>query len=238
MDTGRRVGRRAGAGGLFAASLCGLALAACGGSTSPKVDPRTLLQEAKAKVDSSSAVHFTLTSSNVSSSGTNITAGEGDLVRPDALQGSFTIKLNGFGATVKVASKGAVFEALLPFQTHYSRTNPANYGLTNPALLIDPNRGLTSLLAQAQNPRAGSTIRVNGELLDQVDFAVPGSSLPVLPDANPSQPVTLTAAINPKTQEVRQITIVGPLTSASNSTYIVTLTKYNEQVSITLPPTS
>jgi hypothetical protein len=60
----------------------------------------------------------------------------------------------------------------------------------------------------------------------------------VLPDVNPSQPVTLVAAIDPKSRQVRQITLTGPFLSAtSDSTFVVTLTKYDEAVTVTLPPT-
>lgn len=214
------------------------ALAACGSST-PKVSAQTLIQRAKAKADASSAVHFTLTSSKVATSGTNITAGNGDIARPDAIQGSFTVLISGFGANVKVVSKGGVFEALLPFAKAYVKTNPASFGLTDPAQLLDPNHGLTSLLAQAQNPKLTGQTRISGELLDTVTFTVPGATIPVLPDSNPSKPVTLIVAVNPSNYELRQITLIGPLTTAAyNSTFVVTLTKYNEQVNITLPPTS
>ncbi len=229
----------------IAVALLGAALmlgtGACGSSASspPTFNPQTALQQAKTKADASSSVHFVLTSSNVGSGGTNITGGAGDLVRPDELQGSFSVTISGFTADVKVVSKGAVFEALLPFAKHYVKTNPASFGLTNPAQLMDPATGLTSLLAHAQNPRATSPERVAGELLDTVTFTVPGTSIPVLPDANPSKPVTLIAAIDASSHELRQVTLVGPLTSAtSNSTFILTLTNYNEQVNITLPPTS
>jgi hypothetical protein len=213
----------------------------CGSAASPppKLNPQTVLQQAKAKADASSSVHFVLTSSNVGSSGTNIVYGAGDLVRPDELQGSFSVTFKGLTLDVKVVSKGTVFEALLPFAKGYVKTNPASFGLTNPAQLMDPNTGLTSLLAHPQNPRVTSQERVAGELLDTVTFSVPGTSIPVLPDANPSKPVTLIAAIDASSHELRQITLVGPLTSASsNSTFILRLTNYNEQVNITLPPTS
>jgi lipoprotein LprG len=213
-------------------------ITACGGS-GPKVDPTTLLTMAKAKLDASSSVHFTLSSQNTSTSGTTITGGEGDLARPDEMQGTFTVTLHGFSADIKVVSKGGVFEALLPFTTHYVVTNPANYGLTNPAELLNRSNGLTSLLGLAHNPQSTKPVRLNGELLDTVTYQVPGSAVPVLPDAKPSVPVTLVVAINPKNFELRQVSLTGPFTSAtSNSTYVVTLTNYDENVTITLSPTS
>jgi lipoprotein LprG len=138
---------------------------------------------------------------------------------------------------VKVVSKGGVFEAQLPFQSKYARTDPASFGLTDPAQLLDPNHGLSNLLTIGTGARSSGQERIAGELLDKVTTTVPGSSIPVLPDANPAQPVTLIAAINSKTFQVRQISLTGPFTSAkSNSTFVVTLTNYSEAVTITLPP--
>lgn len=218
--------------------LAAFALAACGSST-PKVSAPVLLQKAKAKADASSAVHFVLTSKNVALTGTNLVGGQGDLARPSSLQGSFSVAISGFTANVKVVSVGDVFEAELPFSSHYTKTNPANFGLTNPAELLDRDKGLTKLLTLAQNPTLGPSERVGGELLETVSYTVPGTAIPVLPDENPSKPVQLTVAINPSNYELRSVTLVGPLTSAtSDSTYVVTLSNYDEHVNITLPPAS
>ena len=215
-----------------------LGLAACG-SGGAHVSAPVLLSKAKATADAATAVHFTLTSQNVAQSGTNLVGGQGDLVRPDSLQGSFSVAISGFTARVSVVSVNGVFEAKLPFASGYKKADPAAFGLTDPASLLDPNKGLTKLLVLAQNPKVGPSTRVNGELLETVTFTVPGSSVPVLPDANPGQPVTITAAVNPSNYQLRSVTLVGPFTSAtSNSTFVVTLTNYNEHVEITLPPTS
>ena len=222
---------------LLLAAMAVAGLSACSSSAGSHTSASVLLQKAKLTADSSSSVHFVLTSSNVSLNSTNITGGNGDMVRPSSLRGTFSVALSGFTANVKVVSVGDVFEAELPFTNHYEKTDPSNFGLTNPAELLDPNRGLTSLLALAQNPQAGAKVRVGGELLDTVTYTVPGNDIPVLPDANPSKPVDLTVAINPTNYELRSVTLVGPLTSAtSNSTFVVTLSNYNEHVTVTLPP--
>jgi lipoprotein LprG len=221
---------------IVAAGVAALLSSACTSSSTPKVDPQTLLHQAKATVDGAPSAHFTVTSQNVTGSGTNIIGGQGDLERPDALQGSFTVEINGFNAAVKVVSKGGVFEAQLPFQSKYTRTNPASFGLADPTQLTDPHRGLSNLLIIGTGAKSSGQERISGELLDEVTTTVPGSSIPVLPDANPSRPVALVAAINPKSSQVRQITLTGPFTSAtSDSTFVVTLTKYGEAVTITLP---
>jgi LppX_LprAFG lipoprotein len=224
------------------AALAGIALVAllagaCGGHAAPpKANAQVLLQRAKATIDASQSVHFVLTSQGVSGGGTNITGGEGDLARPDQLQGSFTVTIGGFNANVKVVSKGGVFAAQLPFQRKYTRTNPATFGLTDPSRLLDREHGLSSLLTAGTGAKVTGQERLAGELLYEVTSTVPGSSVPVLPNANPSQPVTMVAAINPNNYQLRQISLTGPFTSSSDSTFVVTLTKYNEPVTITLPP--
>jgi hypothetical protein len=153
------------------------------------------------------------------------------------MQGSFTVAIDGFGARVKVVAKNGVFEALLPFQSKYKVTNPSAYSLQNPAQLLDPVHGLSNLLIVGKDPRLSGKERIDGELLDEVTTTVPGASIPVLPDNNPSRPVNLLAAIDPQSHQVRQMILTGPFTSAtSNSTFDVTLTNYDEAVTITLPP--
>jgi lipoprotein LprG len=224
--------------GAFAGiGLVALLAGACGGhAAAPKANAEVLLQRAKATIDAAQSAHFVLTSQGVSGKGTNITGGEGDLARPDQLQGSFTVSIGGFNANVKVVSKGGVFAAQLPFQPKYTRTNPATFGLTDPSRLLDPDHGLSSLLTAGTGAQVTGRERLDGELLYEVTSTVPGSSVPVLPNVNPSQPVTMVAAINPNNYELRQITLTGPFTSSSDSTFVVTLTKYNEPVTITLPP--
>jgi lipoprotein LprG len=230
----RRSLRAAFAGFGLVAVLAG----ACGGGhgSAPKANAEVLLQRAKATIDAAQSAHFVLTSQGVSGGGTNITGGEGDLARPDQLQGSFTVSIGGFNANVKVVTKGGVFAAQLPFQSKYARTNPATFGLTNPSRLLDPDHGLSSLLTAGTGAKVTGQERLGGELLYEVTSTVPGSAVPVLPNDNPSQPVTMVAAINPNNYQLRQITLTGPFTSSNDSTFVVTLTKYNEPVTITLPP--
>jgi lipoprotein LprG len=240
-----RLSRIAAGGGL--ASLLALATG-CGGSSDASANKGTgssgapvtaagLLQEAKTSIDAAQSVHFVISSTGVGTDGTNITGGQGDLARPDDLQGSFTVTVDGFDASVKVVAKGSVFEAELPFTSHYARANPASFGFSNPALLLSPTNGLSTLLIDGTGAHLSGQERVDGELLDRVTTTVPGRAIPVLPDANPSQPVALTAAIDPSSHQLRQVNLVGPFTAKSPSTFTVTLTDYGEQVTVTLPAT-
>ena len=193
-----------------------LAAAACSASAAPKADPTSLLHQAKAKVDAASSLHFSLTSTGGSHGRTTILGGAGDLARPDAIEGSFTVSVEGLPVEVRVVSENGVFAAKLPFGTGYVRTDPSKFGLEDPAQLINPQTGLTRLLAVAENPRMGTQERLSGELLDSVDATVAGTDIPVLPDAAPKRPVELVALVNPVDDQLRQVRLTGPFTSAQS----------------------
>lgn len=207
-----------------------------GSSASASVNARRLLREAKRTLDSTHAVHFRLSSTDVSGSGTSLTGGEGDAARPDALRGSFTVNVDGIGATVGVAAKNGVFEVRLPFSKSYTRTNPATLGIGDPSQLMNPTTGLSALLTSGAHPRLTGRERLAGELLDVVTTKVPGRLVPILPNAKPSRPVTLVAAIDQRDHQARQLSLRGYFTSATTqATYALRLTRYGESVSIGLP---
>jgi lipoprotein LprG len=221
-------------GGLLMLAL----LAACSSSSS-SATPQSLLQGAKSTLDSAQGVHFTLQSSNAAAGGTVIQGGQGDMVRPDRLEGSLDVSVGGGRATVKVVAVGNTVEAQLPFSTKYSKIDPASFGLGNPTDLLSTQHGLSSLLTSGTDARNVGTERVGGELLDEVRETVPGSAVPLLPNQDPSRPVVLVAAIDPSNHQLRVVNLTGPFVSkTSNATFTVTLTNYGERVQITLPPTA
>jgi LppX_LprAFG lipoprotein len=211
-------------------------LAACGGgSNGDTKSPSALLAQAKTVLDRTQALHFVLTSQAAKGGHTTITGGSGDLARPDQVQGVFHLTISGFSVSVKVLAGGGKFYAEPPFQSHYTLTNPATYGVGNPALFLDPNHGLSTLLVKVRHPKSLAQTRIDGEVVDQIQGSVPGREIPVLPDAVPARMVTITAAINPSTHQLRRVTLVGPFTSPADSTFTVVLTGYGEKFHVVLP---
>ena len=211
-------------------------LAGCG--TAP-VDPFQLLRDAKHSVDSASAVHFTLTSQNVTGTGTGplITGGEGDARRPDSFTGSLSVVDSGFPLSVNVVSTGGVFYAKTPLSSGYDKTDPSKYGFGDPAHLLDPNHGLSSLLTACTGTSNRDADRLNGEQLDEVGCSVPGALVAaLLTSADPSQPVQATVGVDATTHQLRRVALVGPFfDKAHPSTFTVVLDKYGENVTITPP---
>ncbi|MBO0730872.1 MAG: LppX_LprAFG lipoprotein, partial [Acidimicrobiaceae bacterium] len=207
--------------------------AGCGGSSTVK--PSTLLPEAQRTLNAATSAHFVLASRNIPASGTNLRGGDGELARPDKLRGTFQVQVFGLPATVRAVAISGKFWALLPFQPSYKMVNPSEFGLGDPSLLISRDKGLSHLLTELQNPKAVGRERINGELVEKIAGTVTGPQIDsFLPDAAPSQPVHLTFAIDPSSHQVRQATATGPFVSkTTQSSYILTLTNYNEAVTIT-----
>ncbi|MGH9129987.1 MAG: LppX_LprAFG lipoprotein [Acidimicrobiales bacterium] len=225
--------RRAGLG--FALVALAVGAAACGATSGGGPNASKLLGLAKTTLDATPSVHFSITSKGASG-GTGITGGQGSLVRPAGITGTFDLNYGGLPLTIQVEAEGARFYAKLPFSSKFKAADPAKYDLGNPEQLFSTTHGLSGILAGAKGAKLDGTTRLSGELLDKVSGSVPGADIPVIPDLAPSKPVSLLVAIDPTSHQVRQVTLVGPFVSATASTtYVVTLTGYGQPVSVSLP---
>ena len=220
--------------------LAGVALvaAACGSATSNE-SPQALLADAKHSVDSAQTIHFSLSSSDTQASGTYLIGGEGDAQRPDGFAGTLNVSISGLLIKVHVASVGGTFYVQLPYQSSWSVAQPDKYGFGDPAKLIDPDSGLSSLLTKAKSPSGPTQDRYNGELLDEISCSLPGADVArLLTSADPSKDDKATFGIDDQTHQLRRVVITGPFFSTSqNSTYTLILDKYGENISVTPPPT-
>jgi hypothetical protein len=214
-----------------------LMLSGCG---TPTVSATSLLTKAKGVLDSTNSFHFTLSSSNVTGSGPLLTGGSGDMKRPADMHGTLQVAISGFSIGVPVVSVDGVFSVMLPTSPGFTTANPADYGFADPAKLIDPTHGLSSLLLDCQSPQVESDDRYNGESLHEVGCTLPGTDVAaLLTSADKSKTVAATFGIDTSTSQLRRVVLTGPFVSAStNSTYTLILANYGENVTITPPPAS
>jgi hypothetical protein len=214
------------------------ALGGCG-SSSPARSVPTLLDHARRAVNATPAVHFVVTSRNLPTSGTVLQGGQGDLVRPGELRGTFQAAVEGLPIDIKVTEVGGKFYALLPFSSRYQVVDPTKFGFGDPAALLNPRTGVSGLLTGLRGAHASGQSRYRGELLDHVSGTVPGGAVTdFLPDVDQSQPVGLTFGIDPSSYQVRTVAATGPFAETGvKSTYDVVLTRYGESVKITAPAT-
>ncbi|MGA7989639.1 MAG: LppX_LprAFG lipoprotein [Candidatus Dormiibacterota bacterium] len=212
-----------------------LMLSGCG---SPSISATTLLQKTKTVLDGTSSFHFTLSSADVSGSGPLLIGGSGNMKRPASMSGTLQVSLSGFSVGVPVVSAGGTFWVKLPTDPGFTTANPADYGFADPAKLIDPTNGLSSLLLLCKSAHVENDDRYNGEALHEVACTLPGSAVAaLLTSADPSKSVNATFGIDTSSNQLRRVVLTGPfVASGTNSTYTLILANYGENVSVTPPP--
>ena len=221
--------------------LAGLAACSSGGedASSPAEDPRAMLAQAKTALDEATSVHVTVTSTMVPAGATGLVGGEGTAARPAAFSGELEVSVGGGTVTVGVISVDGTVYAKTPFGPDYAPTDPAQFGLSDPADLLDPDTGVSSLLPAATGAELGAKSRVDGEVVREVSAQIPGDAVnAVLSTADPSSPVEAVFRVVSRTGELRGAELTGPFFAAGrDSTYTIVLDGYGEPVDITAPPT-
>jgi lipoprotein LprG len=144
---------------------------------------------------------------------------------------------SGFNVTVHIISAGGYFYVQLPFSSAYEPTDPSKYGFGNPATLLDPNLGLSTLLTSASSASMGDRDRLNGEELYEVNVTLPGDRVAaLLTSADKTQSVQGVIGIDVDNHQIRRVVLTGPFFDKSQkSTFTLILDKYGENVAITPP---
>ena len=219
------------------------ALSACGGGGgggggSGETAPQ-LLARAKTTLDKAASAHFVLTSSGAPTTGTALVGGEGDIARPSSFQG--TLKVLAAGATVdlKVISVEGTVHAQLPFTAAYSVVDPKAFGFGDPGALLDPDTGISQLLAKAESAKLGEEKRIAGDVVREVTAKLPGDLVEqILTSKDPSKPVDATFSIVEKSGKLRRAVLTGPFYEAGkDATFTLELSDFGADVHITAPPT-
>jgi LppX_LprAFG lipoprotein len=224
-------------GGLaLLAVVVAIPVAGCSGGSDES--PADLLARAKTTLDETSSVHFTLdTAEEPTTAG--LAGGEGDLLRPASFQGTLQVLLAGALLDVEVVSVDGTVYAQLPFTSGFSVVDPADFGIGDPAALLDTEAGISQFLEAVEDPQLGEERRVDGEVVREVTGSIPGDLVEqLLTSQDPDQPVDVTFAITAEGAELRRAELTGPFfTAEDDATYVVELTDYGADVEISAPPT-
>lgn len=223
--------------GFTVVAALGVAIAACGGAQGNSV---TELTRAKSLLDAASAAHFMLTGGGArSDSGVTLLGGTGDIKRPDGFSGTLTIVISGFTTTVDAASTHGTFYIRNPLDNQFETADPTQYGFADPARLMDPKTGLSSLLLKCSDVAEQGDDRLAGQLLHELSCTLPGSTVKaLLTDAAPDQTVSAKLAVVADSGELRRVVLTGPFYSSSSSTtFTLVIDNYGENVTITPPAT-
>ncbi len=223
--------------------LCLLGTAACtGDSGSPQASQQTeltpaqRLAAAKSALDEATSVHLTLTSAGVPDGASGLISGEGVGTHPPAFKGTFKVAVSGVQADAEITSVGGEVWATLPLVPGTNKINPKDYGLPDPAHLLSPDGGLTSLLTTTTSPTLGSKTRKGSEVLTTVTGELPGSAVVGLFGIGDKSATYHVTYLLTDANQLRQVALEGPFFGAgTTSTYTLVLDRYGEPVSITTP---
>ena len=222
---------------LALALLTGPLMTGCGGDSSSESAP-DLLAHAKRTLDAADSAHFVLDSEGAPDTGTVLTGGEGDIARPSSFEGTLKVNALGSALDLKVVSVDGTVYAQLPFTTSYSVVDPAQFGFGDPGALLDPDTGISQLLAKAESAKLGEEKRVGGDVVREVTAQIPGDLVEqILTSQDPSTPVQARFSIATKTGELRRAELTGPFYAADqDATFTLQLSDFGADVQITAPP--
>ena len=227
---------------LLAAATAALLLSGCSGShdsTKKKAEetPEQVLAAAKKTLDETSGVHFTLGSKNVDANTNGLLSAEGVLTHAPAFDGKIVVQLAGLKPEVPVVAVDGKVYAQLPLTTGWQTIDPRDYGAPDPAGLMSPDSGLSSMLTATTGVKKGDTVRGgvgNKEILTSYSGTLPASSAKViLPSVKGDVDATYTVTAD---DELRQAELTGDFYGdGKNETYTVTVDAYGTQKDIKAP---
>ena len=227
---------------LLAAATAALLLTGCSGnhdSSKKKTEqtPEQVLAAAKKTLDETSGVHFTLGSKNVDASTNGLLSAEGVLTHAPAFDGKIVVQLAGLKPEVPVVAVDGKVYAQLPLTTGWQPIDPSDYGAPDPAGLMSPDTGLSSMLTSTTGVKKVDTVRGgvgNKEVLTSYEGTLPASSAKViLPSVSGDVDATYTVTAD---DELRQAVLTGDFYGNGKSeTYTVTVDAYGTQKDIKAP---
>lgn len=218
-----------------------LALAACsGGDDEPGAEeqsPAEVMALAKRTLDDTSGVRIALVTNDLPEGVTGLTKATGVGTHPPAFDGTITVSLSGNTFDVPVVAVDDQVFVELPLTSGFQDVDPGAYGAPDPARLMSPDAGISSLLTSTTGLAKGESIRGgsdNSEILTEYTGSVPDSSVKnVIPTAQGDFDATYTVT---RDGELRQARLTGVFYPRSDEmTYTVDFDGYGTDKKIVAP---
>ena len=220
-----------------ALTFVALALVGCSSDDAPAKEgtPAEQLAAARANLEKSPAVTFTLTATDLPSKAVGVSGAKGTgAFTPPSFKGTLKATIAGVTGTVDViAVEQDVYMKF--FTPGYNKIDPATYGAPNPAQLINKQTWITSLIGKTPAPKTAGQVRQGSDVLTTFTGTVPGDAVADLFVIGVrSGTFDVTYGITPQKQ-LRTVVLKGPFYEGSTSTYSLSLTNLATPVAITRP---
>ena len=198
--------------------------------------PAELLTSARAKLETSPSVSFTLESANLPGKAVGISGAKGTgRFTPPSFKGTLNATISGVTGSVDVIAVDK--DVWMKFFTpDYNPIDPADYGAPNPAQLFDTKTGITSLVDTTQGVQKEGTVRDGADVLATVKGTLPGSAVAdLLVVGDRSATFDVSYGITDPGGELRRVVLTGPFYKGATSTYTLRLKRLDQPVEITRP---
>lgn len=212
-------------------------LTACsGGEDRSGTSPTDTLAAAKKHLDDTSGLTIGLSTPKLPSGVNGLLDAKGSATHAPAFKGTIKVAASGITADADVVALDGVVHAKLPFTSKFVEIDPGDYGAPDPADLMNPDGGLSSLLTAAQDVQAGKQVRQGKVVLTSYSGSVPGRAVAtVIPSAQESATFDATFTVTDG-DELAKAVLTGPFyAQGGDVTYTITFADYGSKPTITQP---
>lgn len=207
------------------------------GSVSDERSPDEVMKLAKTTLDETSGVNLSLKTTDLPAGVTGVTEATGVGVHPPAFDGSLTVVLSGTSLNVPVIAVDNKVYAQIPLTPGWSDVDPDDYGAPDPATLMSPETGFSSLLPATEGLEEGESVRGgedNKEVLTEFTGTVPDTAVRnILPGATGDFDAKYTVSADGELREAVLTGVFYPNTDAM--TYTIGFEDYGTEKKIAAP---
>lgn len=164
---------------LVLALIAVLTLGGCSDSEKPVSEdksPEDVIALAKKTLDETSGLKLKLSTDNLPDGVSGITGADGVSTDAPAFEGTITVSLSGRSLDVPVVAVDDKVYAQIPLIPGWSPVDPAAYKAPDPAQLVTPDHGFSSMLTATEGLEEGESVRGgagNNEILTEYTGTVP-----------------------------------------------------------------
>lgn len=218
------------------------ALAACSGSKpeATQDSPEDVLAAAKQALDDTAGVQVEMSTDDLPDGVDGLEKADGYANHQPAFDGTITIiALGGASLDVPVrAVDGKVYADIALLGVGWRTLDPDDYGAPDPAELLDPDTGMSSLLTDTEDPTEGDTVRGgvdNKETFTEYTGTVPADSVTTIIPTASGDAFDATYRIDGDGR-VREATLTGQFyPDGDENTYSIRLDDYGTEQDVTAP---
>jgi hypothetical protein len=202
-----------------------------------ELTPREVLDRAADAVDKATTAHFVLEQQNGTvqlASGVQIVNAEGDVLRPDRLSMSFTLRLAGFSAESKLIVVGEELFITNPLSGQWQKA-PSSTGAPR---VLDKDHGMSSLLRNVTDAQRVGNETLDGTQTQHLKGRVPATSFADMAGSQPTgDAVAGDLWVGSDDFLPRQVRLEGPIGAGDTAATVRVLkfSKFNQPVTIERP---